>query len=146
MTKPDSIVFFDRLFLGALVLGVLNFMVGWSELSAKLASAPEFAATGFGTGFVIATAVGGIILNLIIWYFISARASKVAKWIFVVFFAIGLLSMLGNFNNPLGPQGIALAVTLVITVVQAAAIYMLFRPDSLAWFDRTPPVDPDTFR
>jgi hypothetical protein len=146
MTKPDSIIFFDRLFLGALVLGALNFMFAWSDTSAKLASSPEFAATGFGTGFLIASFAVGMIINLIIWYFISARASKIAKWILTAFFVIGLISMLSNLNNPLGPQGISLGVAFVITIIQAAAIYMLFRPDSLASFNRKPPVDPDTFR
>jgi len=146
MTKPNSIVLFDRLFMGSLVLGVLNFIFGWNELSAKLASSPEMAATGFGTGFLITSFAIGMIINLIIWYFISARASKIAKWILTAFFVIGLLSMLSNMNNPLGPQGISLAIALVISVIQAAAIYMLFRPDSIAWFSRKPPVDPDTFR
>ncbi len=146
MTKPDSIILFDRLFLVSVALGVLNFIFAWSDMSAKIARAPEFAATGFGTGFVIATFAIGMIINLIIWYFISARASKIAKWILTAFFAIGLLSMLSNLNNPLGPQGISLGVALVITLIQGAAIYMLFRPDSIEWFNRKPPVDPDTFR
>lgn len=145
MTKPHSIIIFDRLFLGGLVLGVLNFMFAWSDMSAKLTSSSEFAVTGFGTGFLIASFAIGMILNLIIWYFISAKASKIAKWILVVFFVFGLLSMLSNVNNPLGPKGFSLAVTLVITVIQGAAIYMLFRPDSVGWFNREP-VDPDTFR
>jgi len=146
MRKPDSIILFDRLFLGALILGILNFIFGWKDVSAKVAAMPEFSATGFGTGFIIATFAIGMIINLVIWYFISARASKVAKWILTAFFAIGLLSIVNNLNHPLGPQGVQLAVTLVITVVQGLAVYMLFRPDSAAWFSRKPPVDPDTFR
>ena len=146
MTKPDSIILFDRLFLVSVALGVLNFIFAWSDMSAKIARAPEFAATGFGTGFVIATFAIGMIINLTIWYFISARANKIAKWILTAFFAIGLLSMLSNLNNPLGPRGISLGVAFVITLIQGAAIYMLFRPDSIEWFNRKPPVDPDTFR
>ena len=146
MIKPGSIILFDRLFLGSLILGALNFLFAWKQVSEKLANAPELAAIGFGSGFIIATFAIGLIINLIIWYFISARGSKVAKWSLVAFFAIGLWSMLSNLNNPLGPQGMLLGVAIVITVIQGAAVYMLFRPDSIAWFDRTPPVDPDTFR
>jgi hypothetical protein len=146
MTKPGSIILFDRLYLGSLVLGLFNFLFGWREISAKLASSPEFAASGFGSGFIITTFVGGILINLIVWYFISARASKIAKWILTVFFAIGLFSILRNLNNPLSPQGLSLALGFIITVIQGAAIYTLFRPDSIAWFDRKPPVDPDIFR
>ena len=139
-------VLFDRLFLASLVLGLLNTLIGWNALSTKLENSPEFTAAGFGTGFLITTVVGGMILNLIIWYFISARASKIAKWIFTAFFAIGLLSILGNLDNPLGPQGFTLGMTFVLTIIQGVAIYMLFRPDSIAWFNRKPPVDPDIFR
>jgi hypothetical protein len=146
MTKPASIVLFDRLYLGSLAIGVLNFIVGWSDISEKLARNPEFAATGFGTGFMIAIFAISMAINLVIWFFISLRASKIAKWILVAFFVIGLASMLGNLNNPMGPEGLSLAVTIVITLAQAAAIYMLFRPDAVAWFNRTPPIDPDTFR
>ena len=146
MIKPASIILFDRLFLGSLILGVLNFLFAWSDVSETLASTPEFAAMGFGSGFIIGTFAVGMIINLIIWYFISARASKIAKWILVVFFALGLLSMLSNLNNPLGPQGITLGVAIIITIIQGAAVYMLFRPDAVAWFNRTPPVNPDTFR
>lgn len=146
MTKPDSIKLFDRLYLGSLALGALNFAMGWSEMSDKLARTPEIVAAGLGSGFMIATVVVSMAINLVIWSFISLRASKIAKWIFVAFFAIGLLTMLSNLNNPLGPQGLSLAVALFVTVMQGGALYMLFRPDALAWFDRTPPVDPDTFR
>lgn len=146
MIKPVSIIFFDRLFLGSLILSVLNFLFAWNDVSEKLASTPEFAAMGFGSGFIIGTFAIGMILNLIIWYFISARASKIAKWILVVFFAIGLLSMLSNLNNPLGPQGLSLGIAIIITAIQGAAVYMLFRPDAAAWFNRTPPIDPETFR
>ncbi|ALJ12793.1 hypothetical protein [Sphingopyxis macrogoltabida] len=143
--KPDSIILFDRLYLGSLVLGALNFIIGWSAISEKLASSPEFAATGFGSGFIIASFVIGMIINLVIWYFISARASKVAKWILVAFFALGLVSILRNLDNPLGPQGLSLGVTFVLTILQGVAIYMLFRPDAAAWFNGKPPVDPGTF-
>ena len=128
-----------------MVLGLLNFMFSWEKTSAALKSTPEVAAIGLGPKFLIITIVISTIINLIIWYFISARASKVAKVIFTVFFVAGLSSMVTNFNNPLSPKGLALVATLVITLIQAAATYMLFRSDANAWFDNKP-VDPGTFR
>jgi len=145
MIKPASIIKFDRLYLAALVLGAVNFAVGFSSLSDRLAQIPEYTASGFGTGILIASFIAGLAINLLIWFFISVRASKVAKWILVALFAIGLVQMVRSFGHALGPQGFSLAVTLVITGLQAAAIYMLFRPDALSWFNRNPPVDPDTF-
>src|SRR3546814_5287288 len=84
MTKPKSILLFDRLFLAAIVLGIAAFAYRWSETSALFASTPEASALGMGPGFLIGTFAVGMAINLIIWYFISRRRSKIAKWIQVV--------------------------------------------------------------
>lgn len=136
---------FDRLFLGAMALGVVNFAFRWNETEEIFAKSPEMAAVGFGTGFMVASFVGGMAINLIIWYFISARASKVAKWIQSIFYGIGLLSVIVNLNNPLAPQGAAFIGLLIIYAMYGGATYMLFRPDAVEWFN-TKPVDPGTFR
>src|SRR3546814_10437492 len=98
-----------------------------------------------GPGFLIGTFAVGMAINLIIWYFISRRRSKIAKWIQVVLYVLGLVFFLTSLNNPLSPKGLALAANLVIYALYGAATYMLFRPDTAAWFgnDR---VDPDAFR
>lgn len=145
MPKPKSILLFDRLFLSAIVLGIAAFAYRWSETSALFASTPEASALGMGSGFLIGTFAVGMAINLVIWYFISHRGSKVAKWVQVVLYGLGLVFFLTSLNNPLSPKGLVLAGNLVIYALYGAATYMLFRPDTVAWFgnDR---VDPDAFR
>src|SRR3546814_12760158 len=83
-------------------------------------------------------------INLIIWYFISRRRSKIAKWIQVVLYVLGLVFFLTSLNHPLSPKGLALAANIVIYALYGAATYMLFRPDTAAWFGNAR-VDPDVF-
>src|SRR3546814_4826731 len=94
-----------------------------------------------GPGFLIGTFAVGMAINLIIWYFISRRRSKIAKWIQVVLYVLGLVFFLTSLNNPLSPKGLALAANLVIYALYGAATYMLFRPDTAAWLgnDRVDP-------
>lgn len=136
---------FDRLFWASTVIGVLSFLFNFKETSEKFANTPELASAGFGMGFIVTTFVISILLNILIWYFISVRASKIAKWILTVFFVLGLLSIVRNFNNPLAPQGFAFGVMMLLTVIQAAGVYMLFRSDAIDWFNGKRPVDPGIF-
>ncbi|HWW58876.1 MAG TPA: hypothetical protein VN047_18430 [Sphingopyxis sp.] len=145
MSKPYSIKLFDRLFLGAIVLGLFSFALPWKESVDLLANNPQVSAAGLGSGFLIASFAIGIGFNLLIWFFISRRASKVAKWIQAIFFGLGLLFFLANLNNPLAPHGLALVLNLVIYALYGGATFMLFRPDAVTWFNADR-VNPDTFR
>lgn len=99
-----------------MALGAINFAFRWSDATALLAQSPEAKAVGMGLGFLIAVFVVSTSINLALWHFISRRASKVAKWIQTMFYLIGLASFAWTFNNPLEPQGLALAISVVILV------------------------------
>ncbi|WP_422061005.1 hypothetical protein [Sphingopyxis sp.] len=145
MSKPKSIQLFDRLFLGAMVVGTLNYAFRWNDTLDAFTRQPEVAKLGWGAGYMLFIFVGGMLVNLAIWYFISQRASKVAKWIQAISYVIGAISLVVNYANPVSPKGLALGVTLLIFAAYGYATYLLFRPDSVEWFDRKR-VDPDTFR
>ncbi|MEM7665305.1 MAG: hypothetical protein AAF250_05570 [Pseudomonadota bacterium] len=136
--RPQSIDTFDKLYLGALVVGLLNYLVSWDTMM------EELAATGFGMVFAIITAGISYGISLLLWYFISRRASNVAKWILVVLTVIGLLFIpFGLIEAPI----LELILTLVITAMQIAAIYFLFRPDAKAYLESGGKnrIDPSTF-
>src|SRR3546814_11585493 len=101
------------------------FSYRWSETSALFASTPEASALGMGPGFLIGTFAAGMAINLIIWSFISRRRSKIAKWIQVVLYVLGLVFFRTSLNNPRSPKGLALAENLVIHALSAAAPYLL---------------------
>jgi hypothetical protein len=142
--RPASITIFDRLFLGSLVLGLVNAFLSYDATIAQLEADPAVADIGLaGPGFVIATMGFGFGISLLLWFLISRKAVGVAKWVLVVLTVIGLLGM------PMALAGAPLlqaATSLGLTVMQLAAIWFLFRPDAKAWFAHGPGgMDPATF-
>lgn len=142
--RPASIVRFDQIFLGAIALGIANTVLSYDSTMAQLEADPAAAELGMaGPGFVIGASVFGFAISLLLWFFIARRASKVAKWILVVFTVIGVLGVpLALFEVPL----VQAAITVVTALMQLAALWFLFRPDALAWFEHGPKgMDPATF-
>src|SRR6186713_2550959 len=88
--RPNSIVMFERLFLASLAVGVLAFAVGFDQVMAALARDATYRRAGLGAGFVISLTVAGYAIYLLLWYLIARRAVTAAKWILVVFTAIGV--------------------------------------------------------
>lgn len=139
--RPASITMFDRLYLGALALGIVNFILNYDVAVAQVEAAPGLSAIG-ATPFLIGSLIIGNAINLLLWFFIARRASTVAKWILVILTGVGLL---GLFS--LTQMGASQAVlTLLIVGLQVAAVYFLFRPDAKAWFKHGPGgMDPNVF-
>jgi hypothetical protein len=135
---------FDRLFLGSLGLGLVNVVLSYDTTIGQLEADPAVAEMGLaGPGFVIATMAFGYGISLLLWFLTARKAVNVAKWVLVVLTVIGTLGTpLALVDVPL-PQAI---ITVVLTVMQLAALWFLFRPDAKAWFEHGPKgMDPATF-
>ncbi|QNQ10353.1 hypothetical protein [Sphingomonas alpina] len=136
MDRPASIVTFERLYLGALAIGVINTVMSWStnqaQMAAQTAQVPE-AGQIISWLVPVATAIG-VGISLLLWYFIARRGAAVAKWIatILVVAAVGFmaLALSGGTYRP-GLNGI---LGVVGTVFQAVSIWFLFRPDTKIWF------------
>lgn len=139
--RPQSIKMFDYLLLGSLVLGTVNFAFSFGDTMEVLQSDPAVAEVGLGTGFAIGTFAFGMLITLLLWFFISRMRSKIAKWILIAFTVLGIIMLPGSLAQM--PSATMIA-SVVITVMQVAAIYFLFRPDAKAWLDRKE-VDSTTF-
>lgn len=143
--RPTSIINFERFYLGALGLGLINNILNWSQATAVL-NDPNVQAAGLGTGFLVSTMVLGLAIPLLLWYFIAKRASNIAKWILVVLFGFGLIGILMSFSAMMAMGTLPMVLGLVAFALQAYAVYMLFRPDAVAWLNAGGGgVDPTTF-
>jgi hypothetical protein len=134
MGRPQSIITFERCYLGAVALGLANNAFNWTNMQEQMAATPN--SQLLPDWFLPATIAIGVVITLLLWYFIAHRASVVAKWIVVVFFAIGLLGLPGiitGLSTGLITPVMA-AVGLVTLTLNAIAVWMLFRPDAKAWF------------
>ena len=133
MNRPASIVRFEQFYIASYVVGLVNLALTWSTLRVEDAASEA----KFGPYYVIVLTILGLAIPVLLWYFIARRGSVVAKWILTVFTAIAVLFMLfsilmlvrGTSVSPL-PQMLG----VIATLLQATAVYFLFRPDTAGWF------------
>lgn len=131
--RPGSIRKFDMLWLGALALGVVAFVLSYGTLKAQVDA--QLAASGVAEGAGGAALIGGfafgIIISLALWFLVSRLRLEFVKWILILLFVWGLINIPAIFAD-----GFTLidGLSLIGTAMQAAAIYFLFRPDAKAWF------------
>jgi hypothetical protein len=132
--RPASIVNFERVVLLTIVIGLVATVLNWEAAVAMVRSQSR---GQFGSTFVIVVEAISIALYLLLLWLIARRRSVVAMWIYVVFAVIGLLMSLRGLGDlgrlPLTAlllQGAQWLLTLV-------SLWLLFRPDSRAWFRGT---------
>ena len=144
--RPQSIQLFEKVYLASIAIGLVNAVLSWSQVDAMLAD-PRMQAAGVGTGTLVLGVVIGILVPLLLWYFIARRASNVAKWIYVVLTAVGLFGFLSALANPMAPKGLITLLGAAATGLQVYGAWLLFRPDAAAWFESKGadgPGDPET--
>ena len=132
MARPPSIVTFERCYLATIIIGVINNVINWQRLQAM--PQVQRAVAGIGDWYILSLTALTVIVPLALLYFAGRRRSVVAKWIITIFFALALILIL--FAVLLGriAPGIGGVLSVAGFVFQAIAVYMLFRPDALAWF------------
>jgi hypothetical protein len=142
--RPVSIIWFERLFLASIVLGLANSILVWEESMATITADPVLAS--LGATFLIVTMAISEGINLLLWYFIARRAANVAKWILVVLTLVSLAGtamLLATATYPTGLEGV---VTTIVLGLYLVSVGMLFRSDAREWFERKGRMlDPDIF-
>ena len=131
MERPPSILWFERLYLGGVAVNLTNTLVNWSSLQEQVAATPN--SELLPSWFMGATIAIGIGISLLLWYFVARRGSVVAKWIVTIFFALGLIGILRTLGADMAAPGTGIFAVAVLAL-QAGAVFMLFRPDTKAWF------------
>jgi hypothetical protein len=129
--RPASIINFERLYLGVIVLGLVNNFLSWDRNLALLGAQPTIQ---FGPKFLLGTIAVGLIIQFLLWFFVARKGSVVAKWIFVLFTAAGLAFFLSAFIKGPDLSTPGAILTAVTVLLQVAAAWMLFRPDAAQWF------------
>ncbi|HEX8484281.1 hypothetical protein [Sphingomonas sp.] len=132
MTRPISIVRFDYCYLGALVVGAVNAALNWQRYTAM--PAVRDAQVMFGAWYLPTVTAIGYLIPLLLWYFVARRGSVVAKWIVVVLFGLGMVGLLIALAMGTMASGLGGVLSVVAIVLNAVAVWLLFRPDARAWF------------
>jgi hypothetical protein len=130
--RPESIRWFERVYVGRIVLSLALGIYGWRWLH----SLNDTPALHMSISLRIVGTAAGLLLNMLLLYLIARRAGVIAKWIFVVFAVLLVIPVIQTVIAPnflpaalkMGPLfGVGLDFTMVM---------LLFQPDSRAWFER----------
>ena len=141
--RHDSIRKFDMLWLGALALGVVQFVLSYGALKTEIETqmADSGMSAGAGDAALIGGFVFGMVISLALWFLVSRLRLEFVKWILILLFAWGLINLPAAFAAGFALMGV---LSIVAVVMQAAALYFLFRPDAKAWFAaKGAPTDPE---
>ncbi|WP_063976165.1 hypothetical protein [Sphingobium yanoikuyae] len=118
--RPQSIINFERLMFGTFVLGLIQSYLGWDR-------ATQMASAGFI--LTVQALTFGLMIALVL--FLSRRRSKIAMWILIIMFLIGLPFFFKMISQGalLGAVWIGIAQTLG----QFVAYGLLFTSSARDW-------------
>lgn len=130
--QPQSIKQFTWLYLATIVLdlGLAFFGLFFIQTAVTDAGHEGLGATA-GTAAVILILIFGLVIPLILWACVVFFASKVAKWILVIFSGISAFRSLFELTGPFSLFGVFSIGSTVLTLM---ALVMLFMPDAQEWF------------
>ena len=120
---------FEYVYFASLVVGLIAAYLTADMNAAQMAnSGVAFSAAAVITMSWVFAAIG-----LVLALLTSRKASNVARWIVIVFAALGIVTFPFSVSTlPLiGAVSILAVSQFVLSVV---IIYLLFRPDARAWF------------
>ena len=142
MTKPDSIRKFDKLYLGSIVLSLINFALNYGALAEQVRQETAAAGVELGGGVLLFGIAFSTLISLLLWFLVSRKRIGFIKWILLLLVVWSLVSLPEALAN--GIQGTDI-LGIVVLVAETAAIWFLFREDAKAWFRREDEVDSQTF-
>jgi hypothetical protein len=139
--RPKSIVNFERIVIISILFGIVSSFLTRAKMEAMMAGKPHLSSNAtLGIQIVV------ILLYLVLIYFISRKGSPVAKWIYVVLCVLGLVFGLVGLPLMMQMGPLPMIIAAVQYALSIASLWMLFRPDSKAWFSEGRTVDPADLR
>ena len=130
--RPKSIVYYEYAYLGSVLLGMVVTAMTWTANNAT--QEVEQIHAVLGASFLPIFYVFIYTLSLALWYFTARVPNTVAKWIVVGWFALSVIGF--GFAISVGnvPSDLPGLIAVGALALNAVAVYLLFRPDAVAWF------------
>jgi hypothetical protein len=125
--RPTSILYFERLSILSILVGMVFTWIDWED---QIAGAR---AAGLPPSVIPITLAFSLAVLLLLIFLISRKGVGIAKWIFVALFALGLVFSVPQVLGALD-RGLVGLLQLTQLVVQGMAIYFLFTPEANDWF------------
>jgi hypothetical protein len=128
--RPKTIVYFEVIIFGTLLLGVLQSYLGWDQAIAQAGTLDRNKAVAFTLTVLIFTFVLIGTLTLLV----SRRRSRIAMWVSIAMYALGLPALVHLITSGqlLGSNIIA----ALQGIAQVVAYGLLFTPSARRWMRR----------
>ncbi|MEP2988111.1 MAG: hypothetical protein ABJN65_02655 [Parasphingorhabdus sp.] len=131
MTKkrPNSIIWFERLFFTSLVVSYIDLFVHRDTYFSDEEMSDDM---GLVFGLTISVAlIIGFGIQILLWFFTAHRASNWARWIYVVLCVLTLGGVVGFIVEYTASELAFLAITQVLAI---GSVICLFTPEARFWF------------
>lgn len=131
MTRPVSILWFERLLILALAMDLAVNLASWGTISSRLA-AQGLSPSPLLIGLIALASplFGGMLL-----YFVARRRSRFARWLVTILVTLGTLAFgVVIFNGSAAQWTPAFAMTVAAELIKLLAVTRLFTAEAKAWF------------
>ena len=133
--RPRSIILFERIFGFTILLGIVAGIWAWVHWSSMLPLGSPPQAAAMMPVIMAGSLIGGVVINLLLLFFIARKGAEVAKWIFIIFFVLGLLGVVrGLAGTTVQVSPLTHVLSIAQILIEAYCVGLLFRPDAVAWF------------
>ncbi len=127
VTRPWSVIWFERLAWAALVVNIAMIGLNWTTVAKFISKYP--------ISFPTTTICTFAIQPLWIWL-IARRRKNWARWSLVVVMVFGIAGSVLNYDKPYWSNTVAEAANYLTCAIWIVAISLLFRGDAREWFSR----------
>ncbi|HEY2528599.1 MAG TPA: hypothetical protein VGJ20_11745 [Xanthobacteraceae bacterium] len=127
--RPKAVVYFEWIIFGTLLLDVLGGYLNWDRIIALAATAHR-SAVGFLPELIFDFVLIGTLTLLV-----SRRRSKIAMWVLIAVFVLGLSIVVQSITHGLYGSVVIVIVALAY-IGQALAYGLLFTPSARRWMNR----------
>jgi hypothetical protein len=130
--RPKTVVYFEWIIFGTLLLEVLQTYLSWDQAIA-------ITATMYGNSAVAVNLIAQIfsfVLFATLTLLVSRRRSKIAMWVSIALFALGLaVFVVGNIRALL-LESVTFMLAVLQCIGQFVAYALLFTPSARRWMNR----------
>ena len=135
--RPKTIVYFERIIFGTLLLAVVQTYLTWDQVIARAATLDRNTAVPF----ILTVAIFSFVLVGTLTLLVSRRRSKIAMWVSIALFAIGLYGLYDFLvesisRGQLGSDIVPLSTNAIYGIAQFVAFALLFTPSARRWMNR----------
>jgi hypothetical protein len=134
--RPKTIVYFEWIIFGAILLNGLQVYLVWDQIIDQVLALFETWNDNSAAAFILAVVIFGCVLTGTLTLLVSRRRNKIAMWVSIALFAIGLSTWFARpptADELLGSDTILSALQII---GQGVAYGLLFTPSARRWMRR----------